>query len=161
MNAKSEAVELVAAYRAADYSVRLHGGRRIALRVGAECPRELAEMLTDHDKSIGALLTAWNPLSRPAAREENRRRQRELLDCLRAAGARVLVGAGGGEGWREPGLAAFALPVSSIDALARRFAQNAILTFSAGEPVRLRVYRADWRDAPVGTDIDFALPVLQ
>ena len=40
-------------------------------------------------------------------------------------------------------------------ALARRFAQNAILTFSVGAPVRLRLYRADWRDA-AGADVDFA-----
>jgi len=156
MNEMSEAVQLIAAYRVARCSVRLHVGRRVVLRVGDACPSELAQVLACTEAGLGALITAWNPFSRPAARDENHRRQRQLLDCLRSEGARVLVGAGGGAGWREPGLAAFGVHLAALDALARRFAQNAILTFSAETPVRLRLYRDDWRDALAGADVDFA-----
>jgi len=155
MNSASEATALISAYRAAHYGVRLRGGRRVSLHVGAACPRELAEMLTGEQANIGALITAWNPFSLPVPRRDNRRRQRELLDCLLTLNAHVLAGVGGGADWREPALAAFGVPLGALDALARRFAQNAILTFSVAAPVRLRLYRADWRDA-AGADVDFA-----
>ena len=161
MNETCAAIELIAAYRAAHYCVRLHGGRSVALRVGSACPPELVEMLACERTRVGALITAWNPFSRPAARRDNRRRQRELLDGLRSAGARVLVGAGSGEGWREPGFAAFDMHLAALDALARHFAQNAILTFCAETTVRLRLYRSDWRDALAGADVDFAQPDTQ
>ena len=45
MDGTNEAVELISAYRAARYHVRLPGGRRVALRVGSDCPRALAEMI--------------------------------------------------------------------------------------------------------------------
>ncbi|MEP6938433.1 MAG: DUF3293 domain-containing protein [Rudaea sp.] len=156
MNAADESVALVAAYRAADYWVRLAGGRRVALRVGAACPHEIRELLSRDDAAIGGLLTAWNPFSRQTPRATNRRRQRELLGRLRAAGARVFVGAGTGTDWREPGLAAFGLRMDTLDALARDFGQNAILTFCAAGPVRLRVYRDDWRGAISCDDADLA-----
>jgi hypothetical protein len=151
--------ELVAAYHAARYAVRLRGGIRVELLVGEAVPRALAEVLSAcaiGDCATGGLITAWNPYSVPATRDDNRRRQRELLPRLRGASAVVHAGAGWGAGWREPGFAPLGIASGALDALAREFRQNAILTFSAGERVRLRLYPDEWRAALRDADVDFA-----
>ena len=161
MNGADECRALIAAYRAASYSVRLPGGRRVGLEVGAECPGELNDLLLRTAHSAGGLITAWNPLSVQSARSANRLRQRELLAALHAARAGVLAGVGSGNDWREPSLAALGVRVDLLDELARHFGQNAILSFRAGEPVRLRLYRDEWREALSGDDVDFAAPVAR
>jgi hypothetical protein len=151
--------DMVAAYLAAAYAIRLPGGRRVVLRVGTPMPRELDMLLARVDASApkaAGLITAWNPFSRPLPTAENRRRQRELLQQLRRRSTRVFAGAGYGPDWREPSLAAFGITLAALDELARRFEQNAILAFRPGEPVRLRLYRDDWRTALAGADVDFA-----
>lgn|GEM_PF-1016409 len=191
--------EVVDAYRAATYAIRLSGGRRVVLRIGALMPSELRALLdsatTPQDAllpheavaiaadprravadaadatTLGAntgliaagritagLITAWNPFSQATPLRENRARQRELLARLRERAKRVLPASGFDVGWREPGFAAFAIDAEALDDLARTFRQNAIVTFGAGDHVRLRLYRDDWRDALANSDVDLAPP---
>lgn len=151
---------LIATYRAANYAVRLPGGARAVLRIDAPVPRGLGELLhsvgVDREARVCGFISAWNPFSQPAPRDENRGRQRALLRRLRAAADRVLVGAGYGEDWREPSFAALGLDLGQLDGCAREFRQNAVLTFRAHGLVRLRLYRDDWRAALTDSESDFA-----
>ena len=151
--------DIVAAYRAATYAIRLPGGRRVVLRVDAPGPRELDPLLdaAAHGTTAG-FITTWNPFSQPAPRAENHGRQRVLLARLRGSARVVLAAAGFGTGWREPSLAVFAIEPDELDSLAREFRQNAILSFRARERVRLRLFRDDWRKALADSDVDFAPP---
>ena len=145
------------AYRAANYAIRLPHGRRVVLRIGGSAPDALREFLVGVERErCAGFITAWNPFSQPAPREENRRCQRELLGRLRNEARRVFVGAGYAGDWREPSFAVFAVALARLDDLAREFRQNAILTLRANESVRLRLYRDDWRAALAGADVDFA-----
>ena len=81
-----------------------------------------------------ALLTAWNPMSRPLPAAINIRRQRRLLARLR--GRPVLSASGGLGRWSEEMLLVAAGP-SRLAALARRFRQHAIVELRRGRPARL------------------------
>jgi hypothetical protein len=179
--------ETLEAYRVATYAIRLPGARRVVLRVGARTPPELDAFLdsiapdrkapdmndpgaadlirarasltaaSGLDSSAG-LITAWNPFSRVVPLAENRARQRELLARLRGRARCVFAASGIGVDWREPGFAVFGMETEALDALAREFRQNAIVTFRARGKVRLRFYRDDWRDALADSDVDLAPP---
>lgn len=95
------------------------------------------------DDEIAAFMTAWNPFSQPASRQENRKRQRELIRALRVVARIILVGAGRGADWHESSLCAIGAPSTALDALARQFRQNAIVVCSRNAQARLRLYRED------------------
>jgi len=151
---------MVAAYCAARYAIRLPGGRRVMLEVGCTVPAPLEALANAHPSADEGLangfITAWNPHSQPARRDDNRLRQRDLLRRLRASARAVFVGAGYDAGWREPSLAALGIRIDTLDGLAREFRQNAILTFAPSGVVRLRMLRDDWRPALRNVDVDFA-----
>src|SRR6476619_1184140 len=67
-----------------------------------------------------AFITAWNPDSASASRVDND---------------------------REDGGLVLDLPVRDTDRLARRFSQDGVLTWQAGQPVRLRLYHHEPEDA--------------
>ncbi|MDC8011713.1 DUF3293 domain-containing protein [Tahibacter soli] len=129
--------DLVALYRATRYDARLPGGRRATLRVDAPPPFEFRQWLAG---AAFALITAYNPRSTAQPAHANRAAQHRLLADLAALGARVLPAVGRGHGWREASLVAAGLDLTSIDALAARYAQHAVLAGRGDAPVELRCY---------------------
>ena len=136
---------LLTFYREAHYDVRDDAGELHTLRVGEPMPTALEKWLGA--ATTCAYLTACNPHSQPLSPAQNARRMQQLLVELDAASLRYLRGDGHmpGESWREPSVLVAGLPLSELDALVRRHEQNAILIGACSEPMRLRLYRDDWR----------------
>lgn len=128
---------LVALYRGTHYDVRLPGGARATLAVDAPPPDAFARWLGG---ATYALITAYNPRSTPTPATINRAAQHRLRADLATLGARVLPAVGRGDGWREASLVAAGLDRPAIDALARRYAQHAVLVGCGDAPVELRCY---------------------
>ena len=114
------------AWRETGYRVRLPRGGFAVIRIGAPLPDALHDFLRSESESWG-FITAWNPRARFEPRASNRPRQRELRDALRASNARCHAGIGVGTEWREPSLFVAGLDFDTLDALARRFGQAAIV----------------------------------
>lgn len=120
--------ELERLYREAVYRVALPGGTaefRIGERLeGAPGPF--------------ALITAWNPGSRPLPLAENERRNAELAALLRGMGARLLPaeGASPDGSYREASFAAFGITAEQALEAARAFGQAAI-AWHDGQGARL------------------------
>ncbi|HET9836282.1 MAG TPA: DUF3293 domain-containing protein [Rhodanobacteraceae bacterium] len=116
-------------FKATEYRVRLPQGGCAAIRIGEPLPRALHACVKNRRTPWG-FITAWNPFARQASRALNRTRQRELLRTLRKRGAMMRAGVGVGTGkkkWREPSLFVTGLDFATLDALARRFEQAAIV----------------------------------
>ncbi|MGH8212731.1 MAG: DUF3293 domain-containing protein [Rhodanobacteraceae bacterium] len=114
------------AWRQTEYRVRLPSGGFAVIRVGMPLPDPLREFLHGEREPWG-FITAWNPRARRAPRPENRVRQRELRDSLPGFGARCRAGIGAGEEWREPSLFVTGIDFDTLDALAQRFGQAAVM----------------------------------
>jgi hypothetical protein len=105
-----------------------------------------------------AFITAWNPDSASASRIDNDCADGELvaeLDRLHARRSRAHAQDDQG-GHREDGWLVLDLPVQDIDRLARRFGQDGVLTWQAGQPVRLRLYHDEPEDAADMLWVDWA-----
>lgn len=129
---------LLRAYLDTDYQVRMPGGRRVSLRIGAPVPAELAALIGPHP---WACVTAWNPRSQPQPPGRNRAAQRGLLARLRALpGTRLVLPAAGlgREGWREASLFVTGPAPEALDAIGRDFAQHAYVYGQAGGTALLR-----------------------
>jgi hypothetical protein len=89
-----------------------------------------------------AFITAWDSNSSQDPRVDNDRADGELvaeLERLRVTHLRA--GAQDDEGrHREDGWLVCDLPLDALDGLARRFHQDGVLAWEAGEPARLRMY---------------------
>ena len=96
-----------------------------------------------------AFITAWNADSERDAQVDNQRADGELTAELDALGvSRLRAHAEDGQGGhREDGWLVRDLPLAALDRLARHFGQDGVLAWSTGEPVRLRLYRAEPADA--------------
>jgi hypothetical protein len=129
-------------FRDTGYRVRLPRGGRAVIRIGEPLPRELHGSVKD-ELTIWGFITAWNPFAQQTSRERNRERQRELLSALRGLGAAPRAGVGVGTGeppWREPSLFVTGLDFDTLDALARRFEQAAIVRGVGYGTAELRVF---------------------
>lgn len=135
---------LAAAFSRAHYFVpalgdagRLHVGTQAsALEERLQCARYV-------------FITAWNADSEPDAQVDNQRADGELsaaFDELRVSRLRAHAEDAQG-GHREDGWLVCDLPLEALDRLARRFGQDGVLAWSAGEPVRLRLYHAEPAEA--------------
>jgi hypothetical protein len=116
-------------FRATEYRVRLPQGGWAVIRIGEPLPRGLHACVKD-ERTPWGFITAWNPFTQKTSRERNRAAQRELLGALRELGATPRAGVGVGTGekpWREPSLFVTGLDFATLDALARRFGQAAIV----------------------------------
>ena len=131
--------QLINAYRAAFYEVRLPDGTRTTLRIGEVVPGALCTW-TGHDWPL-VYLSACNPGSNRLALFENRLRTRALLARLNRAGIRKLIGVGRArdQAWRETSLLISGLSLDAADRLAIEFGQNAILLASEAKSAQLRV----------------------
>lgn len=118
-----------AAYRASTY----RAGDVVA-RVGRLSPSADA-WLAAHGVRAGAVVTAWNPMSRRQPPGWNDRAQARLFQAARRW-ARA-EGFSGTRHWQEHNLLLAADP-RAVAVLARRFRQAAILVLRKGQPARLR-----------------------
>lgn len=131
--------ELLAAYRATDYRVRLARGGYASIRVDKPLPVDLLPLVGAH---CWGFITAWNPLSQPFSRQLNRQAQRLLLRALRECPGTVTVYAALGVGsdgtWKEPSLFVVGPEIGQLDPLAQRFGQNAYVHGRGHGPAILR-----------------------
>jgi hypothetical protein len=124
--------ELIAAYQRTEYRVR-DGAHAFVLRVEEFSPLLLA-CHAAHRVQCSAFLTAWNPRSTPTSPDLNRAAMVRLEQALDALGLQWLRGEGidpAGDWPGEPSLLALGLDEAAAVALARRFAQNAIVCAEA------------------------------
>lgn len=143
---------LLAFFRETHYDVAMPEGGIVALRTGQLPAAAIARWIGG---GAAIYMTACNPYSQAMSRDENARRQAALRSDLDTLGARVLDGTGHipGERWREPSFLVAGLDLAAVDALARAYEQNALLVVEPGKPVRMRIYRPEWR-AAAGTAAD-------
>ena len=96
------------------------------------------------------LLSAWNPYSVERPEDVNRTEDARLLAQLEASGLvfRAAFSAARNRTWREPSWIVMDMPVDAFDALARDHGQLATVHARRGEPVRLRMYRAEPAGCP-------------
>jgi hypothetical protein len=136
--------EWIDLYRRTSYDVRLPGGKRASLRIGRHVPLAIKEW-TAQSWPL-AFISACNPQSEPVPAKRNRQRMRAMCERVRKL-CRVLPGAGHipDPHWREASLLVAGLPMARVDALAREFGQNAIVTVAQDQRAVLRIYRTDWR----------------
>lgn len=130
------ACELAAAYAAADYGVTLDGDA-VDLRVGEPA----GDLEAYWPAARYVFLTAWNPASEPHSDTANAAADALLVAQLDAEGiARQPAWASAPDGaWREPGWLLADVDDHRADHIAREFGQAAVLCWSRGEPVRLRM----------------------
>lgn len=131
--------DLLAAYQATDYRVRLARGGYASIRVGHALPAELQPIVDGHHWGF---ITAWNPESQPLPRQPNRHAQHLLLRALRGEPGTIAVyaamGVAGDGQWREPSLFVVGPELQQLDPLAQRFGQNAYLHGHGDGPAVLR-----------------------
>ncbi|MFC4763042.1 DUF3293 domain-containing protein [Dyella koreensis] len=115
---------LLAAYRAAAYRVRLRQGGWATIRIDAPLPTALVAVAGERPWGF---ITAWNPHSQVRSSGWNRKVQHRLLITLRdlPSTQRVCAGVGTGMGWKEPSLFVIGPDTASLDTVARNFEQNA------------------------------------
>jgi hypothetical protein len=132
--------QLLAAYRDTRYHVRHAGGIDFYIDKRSD---ELAALHDEKGVGSSAFITAWNPRSEETPREENDARNERLRRDLEALGLSWIGAEGiGPTGWREESFLVLGISLEDATALARKYAQNAIVfTRSDGVP-RLEVTRA-------------------
>jgi hypothetical protein len=91
-----------------------------------------------------AFITAWDSDSARESQIDNDRADGALVAELEALGVGHLRAFAQDDqgGHREEGWLVRDLPLDALDRLARRFAQDGVLAWEAGAPVRLRLYHA-------------------
>lgn len=134
--------ELCAAYRATTYRVDVCGGS-FDLRID-EPHAAMAQWLRNAGKTSAAVITAWNPHSRPTAPPVNARRQRQLQRVLHAQGLEWLpacnlapIDGATPSSWNEDSLLVPGIDVESARTIAARFGQVAFVWFDQHATPRL------------------------
>lgn len=136
---------LLAAYRATCYRVSAPG-RELLLRID-QSDAQLAKLLREAWVSHAALLTAWNPGSRPQPLEQNRALQTQLVRELEAAGYPCLAGRNEAASpdpatehtWNEDSVLALDIPLDAARTFAARYGQLAFLWIDEQATPRLVV----------------------
>ncbi|GAB3355605.1 hypothetical protein GCM10027430_23740 [Lysobacter tyrosinilyticus] len=147
-----DAAELAVAYVRAGYALVMDEDA-LHLRVG------------EHARDVEAywpvrrygFITAWNPASIPYSDTANETANAMLVARLDAIGVqRLPAHAFASDGsWREAGWLIADMEESLLDLLGREFRQAGILSWNAGEPVRLRMLMPCPADAPDNEWIDW------
>jgi hypothetical protein len=141
----------VAAYLNAIYAPQ--GPVRWRLRVG----RRAAAFEAGFPRARSfALITAWNPESRPTDDDVNRRAQDALVAELGARGLKFhpATSSDADGGFREAGHCVFDVTRGALAALAARHGQAGTLWWPRGRAVRLQLHRTDWYDAARAAAVD-------
>jgi hypothetical protein len=144
---------LLQSYHAADYRWELNG-RWHAMSIGEAAPS--LEQAFPEATSFG-LLSAWNPYSVERPETVNRAEDARLHAQLEESGLvfRAAFSAARNRTWREPSWIVMDMPVDAFDALARNHGQLATVHARRGEPVRLRMYRAEPAGCPALGCVDW------
>ena len=132
------AEELLSAYTATDFVV-FDEGEEWTLHVGVASPR-IDDLLERHDAARAAIVTAFNPRSRPLPPHVNAARHRALVQLLAERGLQFLYGEGrdpSGQWNAETECVVFGIPLAEGLDIARRFEQNAIVFIERGKAPRL------------------------
>jgi hypothetical protein len=135
---------LLEAYRATRWSVG-RGHTAVEVTVGSEAPPTLRP---------SGIVTAWNPASRPATPEQNRRADAALRRRIRALGLPALRTRAHGVGdpaWDEPGWCVSGISLPHLLELGRAFGQNAVLWIDSCGTPRLVVSWDGFCGQAVGT----------
>jgi len=132
---------LLQAFLETDYLVCLDAPEWACVRVDQLLPPSLQQKVGV--RSWG-FITAWNPLSKARAIEDNLVAQRELFVALQALPDALIFSAIGigSSGWHEPSLFIIGADHPTLDALGMRFRQNAYVRGRGAQPARLRVLQA-------------------
>jgi hypothetical protein len=134
---------LIAAYRATDY--RVDADPPFVLHVGRHSA-ELDRLMHLQGVDCAACVTAWNPGSVPAPRDENRAAQ-ERLECgLRAAGHTLITGEGrdpAGHWPAEASVLVLGLSRAAAVDIGRACRQHAVLWARRGAAVELVLMAAE------------------
>lgn len=134
--------ELIAAYRATDYVVRLPDGP-VNLRVDVASP-ELTTYLKQQEVNTAGVITADNPYSAPCTTAENRAAHTALQEHLQTLNLHVLPCDGtdpSGQWPTESGFLVLGIAQAHLHDLAMRFRQNAVLWLEADGVPRLLLLR--------------------
>lgn len=134
--------ELLQAFAATEYRVRIAGGEHV-LHPG----RRHASLDAALGNRAWAVVTAFNPQARRLDEAGNRRRQQELLAALAHTGQEThpAVNRDPEAAWPdEIAVLIVEIGMADLDKLAREFDQAAVVTGRPGEPARLRLYGESW-----------------
>jgi hypothetical protein len=125
--------DLEALYRNTTFRVEAPNGH-IDIRIGDKHPR-IDSLLSEHNATEWAYITAWNPGSRPMSAEENALAHDKLLEIIRDRNFQPYLGEGipDQEGW-APEQSIWIAGISRHEAaeLGRQFGQNAIVVGTLG-----------------------------
>ena len=129
--------QLIQAYRSTDY--RIAGKVQFSLRIDEPCVECDAEM-DAHDSTTAAFLTAWNPYSQVADRDQNIAAQEQLVQDLETVSLSILSGEGvdpTGAWPTEPSLLAIGITRDQAVRLAGKYQQNAFVWLKRGHPAEI------------------------
>lgn len=131
-----DVLDLVAAYKEAEYAVVLDGDA-LRLHVG----KRADDLEAYWPAKRYGFITAWNPASRPNSDAANDAANAELARQLEAAGiARHQAHAYAPSGsWGEAGWLVVDVEDTLLDLLGRQFGQAGVLSWAFGQPARLRM----------------------
>jgi len=140
-----DAAELAIAYARAEYALVMDEDA-LHLRVG----KRARDVEAYWPVRRYGFITAWNPASVPYSDAANETANATLVARLDAMGVqRLPAHAFASDGsWREAGWLIADLEEPLLDLLAREFRQAGVLSWAAGEPVRLRMLMPCPADAP-------------
>ena len=133
---------LIQSYRKAIYRINA-ANSHIIFFIDKENP-DLDNLLEMHDVRTAALITAHNPLSQEMGAAENTHAHETLLEELRTAGHRWLVGEGAdpdGQWLPETSIMVLGIDEAAANTLAAQFGQNAYVWIAAGAPPSLVLVR--------------------
>lgn len=134
----TEGDDFAALYRATTFRVETPDGH-IDIRVG-EKHAGIDALLSRHNATDWAYITAWNPGSRPLSADQNEVAHLTLRQTIRDRGFECYVGDGipDNEGW-APERSVWIAGIGRAEAIAlgMRFAQSAIVVGSFGEIAEL------------------------
>lgn len=150
---------LLAMYRRTHYRVVLPHHADCTIQIGVSAPDPIADWIGADGCAV--YLTSCNPYSQALSDQQNDKRLADLRQRLHVAGARFLEGVASvpDESWFEPSLLVTRIPLTVVDAFARKYEQNAVAVVPARGFARLRVYRAAWRLASVdAAEIEWPSP---
>jgi hypothetical protein len=120
------------------------------VRIGAIEPA--ASLLADASAGTAAIITAWNPESRPLDGEENRRRNDELAKALAGWRWKHCVGhATDGSDWSEDSFVVYDIDFADAVRLGEAFGQNTIVWWRRGEAPSLVVTRDGFAGLSLGS----------